>query len=199
MRLSVYAMIGGALVAASGDLAFNVAGYAFILLNDAFTAANGVYLKKKLDARQLGNNGLLFYNSLFSMPLAVVITALTGDLGKVSTTSVLCPLPSLFETVSLIHYPSLIRLTFSLRLSSCYHVNLENLEKSRIQSQLCLVLVSFDVRYRSVCNPRRFLQICPRFGRAIVVAPPQARGAVAGCGPTFDFVGGGGRWTGVAL
>lgn len=35
-------------LSSSSDLAFDVQGYAFILLNDAFTAASNVYTKKNL-------------------------------------------------------------------------------------------------------------------------------------------------------
>ena len=54
VKLSVYLMIFGAAVAASNDLAFDLTGYAYIMMNNISTAANVVYMKKKLDAKSLG-------------------------------------------------------------------------------------------------------------------------------------------------
>ena len=106
----------------SNDLAFDLGGYIMIFFNDIFTAANGVYLKKKLDAKvgttwgwwdwrgrvthttpkispyhyppllrllgpqELGNFGLMYYNSLFSIPLLVAFLLFNPlELEKVST------------------------------------------------------------------------------------------------------------------
>lgn len=80
VQVSVYSMIGGALLAASDDLSFNLHGYVYVMLTNTLTAANGVYVKKKLDTVDLGRYGLMFYNSLFMLIPAFLGTWIAGDL-----------------------------------------------------------------------------------------------------------------------
>ncbi|XP_057212860.1 UDP-N-acetylglucosamine/UDP-glucose/GDP-mannose transporter isoform X2 [Triplophysa rosa] len=79
---SVLAIVLGALVAASSDLSFNAEGYTFVLLNDFFTAASGVYTKKTLGMEGLGKYGVLFYNAFIIIIPTLLASAYTGDLQK---------------------------------------------------------------------------------------------------------------------
>eukprot|EP01137_Pigoraptor_chileana_P030819 Opistho-2@17814 len=72
VKVSVTIMIVGAFVAAYEDLTFDLVGYFYVTVNNVFTALNGVVMKKKLDAKDLGTSGLMYYNSLFSIPLLLL-------------------------------------------------------------------------------------------------------------------------------
>ena len=84
VELSVYLMIFGAAVAAANDLSFHLLGYIYITINNLSTAANGVYMKKKLDSKDLGKYGLMYYNSLFMFVPMLLMTWQSGDIAAIA-------------------------------------------------------------------------------------------------------------------
>jgi hypothetical protein len=99
VKVSVALMVAGAIIAAlyvskfdcfyidkiacRNDLTFDAIGYTLILLNDICTASQGVFMKQKLDAKDLGQYGLMYYNSLLMLPLALALAVYTGDFADV--------------------------------------------------------------------------------------------------------------------
>lgn len=78
VRISVAVILFGGIVAAANDLAFDVWGYGLVMANNVFTALQGVVTKMKLDdIKTLNKFGLLYYNSLCSIPIFTVLIALT--------------------------------------------------------------------------------------------------------------------------
>lgn len=81
VQLSVWCMIGGAILAAVDDLTFTVEGYAYVMFANFITAGYGVYIKQKLEtADSIGKYGVMFYNSLIMIVPAIAIALFTGDL-----------------------------------------------------------------------------------------------------------------------
>lgn len=83
--MTIALMIGGSIIAASDDLAFEVVGYTLVFFNDVFTALYAVFMKKLLNAKDLGKYGILFYNCLIMILPAMFLLFVTGDLEKAIT------------------------------------------------------------------------------------------------------------------
>ena len=76
VHMAVGLMVFGALLAAINDFTIDILGYFLIMLNNAFTAMNGVLLRRNVDLRdKLTTEGIMFYNTLFSLPVLLVFMA----------------------------------------------------------------------------------------------------------------------------
>jgi len=64
---SIFLMVGGAFIAAYYDLTYDASGYIYVTLNNIFTALSGIYMKKASVGGKCNKNGIMYYNSLFSL------------------------------------------------------------------------------------------------------------------------------------
>jgi solute carrier family 35 len=73
---SVGLMTAGAVLAATNDLNVTLIGVVYVFVNNACSAAQGVYVKRCLP--HLGPYGVLFYNALLSMAPMVLLVLIVG-------------------------------------------------------------------------------------------------------------------------
>mmetsp|Transcript_13755 Transcript_13755/g.31545 ORF Transcript_13755/g.31545 Transcript_13755/m.31545 type:complete len:365 (+) Transcript_13755:36-1130(+) len=84
VQISVGLMLGGALVAALGDLSFNLFGYIVIFFNDVFTALNGVILKRTAEEYRKSKMTVLYLNSMLSaIGVSCIILMKPGEVERV--------------------------------------------------------------------------------------------------------------------
>ena len=84
VQISVGLMLAGALVAALGDLSFNMVGYIVIFFNDLFTALNGVIMKRTAEEYRKSKMTVLFLNSLLSaIGVSIIILFVPGEVKRV--------------------------------------------------------------------------------------------------------------------
>lgn len=78
--LSVVVLTAGAFVSALGDVTFTWTGYTLVFINNALTAAYLASIKRVMRDLNLDPISLLYYTSVISFPVILVIAILTNDI-----------------------------------------------------------------------------------------------------------------------
>lgn len=78
--LSVVVLTAGAFVSALGDVTFSLTGYTLVFINNALTAAYLASIKRVMRDLSLDPISLLYYTSVISFPVILVIAVLTNDI-----------------------------------------------------------------------------------------------------------------------
>ena len=84
--VAVLIMVFGSLIGGWGDLQFDLVGYTMVMMNNVITALYLVRVKTALSGTNLINDtfGLMYYNSLLSLPFLVVLAALNGEWARIA-------------------------------------------------------------------------------------------------------------------
>lgn len=72
-------MIVGALIAAATDLTYNFTGYIAVFCNNIMTSLYLVMVKNTSVSNDVSTNGMLFYNSILSLPMLVMAVFIAGE------------------------------------------------------------------------------------------------------------------------
>uniref|UniRef100_A0A1I8IBJ7 TPT domain-containing protein n=1 Tax=Macrostomum lignano TaxID=282301 RepID=A0A1I8IBJ7_9PLAT len=83
--LAVFLMLLGASIAAMNDLTFDLAGYAFLMLNNLFTAAYGITVKLKTgNLSGLSKYGILYHCCSIAVLPCLALNLWTGEFSRVA-------------------------------------------------------------------------------------------------------------------
>lgn len=141
--MTIVAMIGGSFIAAASDLTFNALGYLLVMLNNLFTAANVVYIKKTIDSREINKHEILFYNALFTvLPLILISYCFNNmstlynyqywtDIGFILSflTSCIMGYLLMFSTILCTHYNTPLTTTIVGTLKVSIYKHMKNLTR----------------------------------------------------------------------
>ncbi|KRX95875.1 UDP-glucuronic acid/UDP-N-acetylgalactosamine transporter [Trichinella pseudospiralis] len=83
VKLAIFLMILGAIVAAVNDIYIDIIGCGYVLFNDLMTAANTICVKEKMNSVNLPKNDMLFYNAVCSLPILLCCCLLVDDLNEI--------------------------------------------------------------------------------------------------------------------
>lgn len=165
--LTITAMIGGSMIAATSDLSFNAFGYILVMISNFFGAYNGVYTKKTIDCNEISKQEILYYNAFLTvLPLAIIsyLTNTTeeiinykhwNDLGFILSfiTSCLMGYLLMYSTVLCTHYNSALTTTIVGTLKVSF-ATIDLLYWRLLNIQLIIRLYNkFDIEYtHNICR-----------------------------------------------
>lgn len=151
VELSVAVMTLGSLVAALGDAQANLLGYALVFVNNFATAAYLVVLKRAAKTLKLGSVAMTFYVNLVSIPIALLICIVTGQLQAAVATMRATPALRGGAFVFAIVASSCSAFAINLSTLWCTSVNtplttaIAGQTKNMLQTMLGLVLWDFQL------------------------------------------------------
>jgi len=83
LHRSVFVIVAGAILAGAGDLTFDMIAYIMATISCLAQSAYLIYVAKTGSEKDINSFGLLFYNSLLSIPFVLMTALMSGEIEKV--------------------------------------------------------------------------------------------------------------------